>query len=70
MSERIDDTVLWWLGHVERMEKFRIAKRVYVVECASSRSAGRQRKRWIDASKEGFKKCKDNIKIIVKFFFF
>ena len=33
---------------MERMEKDRIAKRVYVGECAGSRSAGRPRKRWID----------------------
>ena len=25
--ERIDEGVLWWLGHVERIENYRIAKR-------------------------------------------
>ena len=30
LDERIDEGVLWWFGHVERMEKDRIAKRVYV----------------------------------------
>ena len=33
------------------MEKERIAKRVYVRECAGSRSVGRPRKRWVDAVK-------------------
>ena len=30
----------------------KIAKRVYVGECAGSRSVGRPRKRWIDTMKE------------------
>ena len=30
---RIDEGVLRWFGHVERMERDRIAKRVYVGEC-------------------------------------
>ena len=34
----------------------RIAKRVYVGECAISRSVGRLRKIWIDTVKECFKK--------------
>ena len=35
-------------GHMERMERDRVAKRVYVVECAGSRSVGMPRKTWID----------------------
>ena len=30
LDERIDEGVLWWFNHVERMENDRIAKRVYV----------------------------------------
>ena len=41
IDKRIDEGVLWWFGHVERMEKDRIAKRFYVVECAGSLSVGR-----------------------------
>ena len=37
--------VLRWFAHVERVENDRIAKRVYVVECAGIRSVGRARKR-------------------------
>ena len=51
VDERIDEGVLWWFGNVERMEKDRIAKRVYVGECAGSYSVGRPRKRWIDTMK-------------------
>ena len=52
ISERIDEGVLQWFGHVERMERGRIAKRVYVGKCAGSRSVENQWKRWIDTVKE------------------
>ena len=45
LDERIDEGVLQWFGHVERMDMDRIAKRVYVGECAGSHSVGRPRKR-------------------------
>ena len=38
--KKIDAGVLRWFGHVERIENDRIAKRVYVGECAGSRSVG------------------------------
>ena len=44
INERIDEGVLRWFGHVKRMENDRIAKRIYVGECAGSRSLGRPRK--------------------------
>ena len=47
VDESIDEGVLRWFGHVEKMEKERIAKRVFVGECAGSRSVGRLRKRLI-----------------------
>ena len=40
IDEKIDEGVLLWFSHVERMENDRIAKRVYVGECASSCSVG------------------------------
>ena len=36
VGESIDDGVLQWFGLVKRMEKDRIAKRVYVGQCAGS----------------------------------
>ena len=36
VDERIDEGVLRWLNHVERMENDGIGKRVYVGECAGS----------------------------------
>ena len=44
----LDEGVLRWFDHVERMEKAWIAKRVYVGECAGSRSESKPKKRWID----------------------
>ena len=53
---RIGEGVLRWFGNEERMEKDMITKRVYVGECAGSRSVGRPRKRWIDTVKECLRK--------------
>ena len=56
VDEKIDEIVLRWFGRVERMENNRIAKRVYVDECAGSRSVGRPQKRWINTLKDCLKK--------------
>ena len=59
VDEKINEGVLRWFDHVERMENDRIANRVYVGECAGSRSVGkrsRRRKRWIDTVKNCLKK--------------
>ena len=48
--ERIAEVVLRWFGHVERMEKDRIAKRVNVC------SIDRLWKRWNDTVKDWLKK--------------
>ena len=42
VGEKIDG-VLRWFFYVEKMENDRIAKRVYVGECAGSRLVGRPR---------------------------
>ena len=41
---------------MERMERDRIDKRVYVGECTGSHPMGRPRKTWIDTVKEYLKK--------------
>ena len=56
VDERIDEGVLRWFSQVDRMEKERIAKRIYVGECASSRFVGRPRKRWNDTMKNCLRK--------------
>ena len=52
VDKRIDKGVLWCFSHMERMENDRIAKRVYVGECASSCSVGRLWKKRIDTMKD------------------
>ena len=44
------------------MENNRIDKRVYVGECAGSRSVGRAQKRWIDTMKGSLKKKRLDIR--------
>ena len=56
VNEKINEGVLRWFGHVEKMENDRIANRIYVEECTGSRSVGRPRKRLIDAVKGYLKK--------------
>ena len=56
LNEMVDEGVIRWFGHVERIERDRIAKRIYVGECAGSSSLGRLRKKWIDTVKECLKK--------------
>ena len=48
--------VLRRFGHVERMEKGRIAERVYVRVFAGNRSVGMLRKRWTDTVKSCLRK--------------
>ena len=47
-DERIEEGVLHWFSHVERMENDRVAKRLYVGEFAGSSSAGQPRKEEVD----------------------
>ena len=56
LGERTDEGGLRLFGHVERVERDKISKRVYVVECAGSRSVGKPRKRLIYTEKERLKK--------------
>ena len=53
---RIDEGVLWWFAHAERMEKDVIAERVYVGLCAGSCSVGWLRKIRIDTLKDCLRK--------------
>ena len=50
LDETIDEGVLRWFSHVERMERNKIAKRVYIRECEGSRLVGKPRKRGIDTN--------------------
>ena len=45
LDERIDEGVLWWFGHVERIERDSITKRFYIGEFAGIQSVGKPRDR-------------------------
>ena len=50
-GERVDQGVLKWYGHMERMNDERLTKRVYKAEVEGVRGRGRPRKRWKDGVK-------------------
>ena len=52
VSQRIDQRVLRWFGHVERMGDERMAKRMYESNVRGVRRRGRPRKCWMDGVKE------------------
>ena len=52
VSQRIDQGVLRWFGHVERIGDERMAKRVYEYDVRGVRRRGRPRKCWMDGVKE------------------
>ena len=52
MSQRIDQGVLRWSEHVERMGKERMAKKVYESDVRGVRKRGRPRKCWMCGVKE------------------
>ena len=72
VDERIDEGALRKFGHLEKMGKDRIPKRVYVGECASSRSVGRSRKRWTESGKDclGKRGLKSNYSVYIILYMF
>jgi hypothetical protein len=46
MSDRTDQSVFRWYGHMERMENNRLGKKIYVSDVAGVRKRGKPRKRW------------------------
>ena len=56
VGNKIDQSVLRWFGHMERMENERLVKRVYVSKVEGRRARGRPRKRWLDGVQEALEK--------------
>ena len=48
---RADQRVLRWFGHVERMDEYRMARRVLMAEGSGGRVRGRPRLGWMDGVK-------------------
>ena len=53
LASRADQRVLRWFRHVERMNEFRMARRVLMAEVSGGRVRGRPRLDWIDGVKGG-----------------
>ena len=51
LASRADQSVLRWFGHVERMDEYRIARRVLMTEVSRGRVRGRPRLGWMDGVK-------------------
>ncbi|MEL7302024.1 MAG: reverse transcriptase family protein, partial [Pseudomonadota bacterium] len=52
VGERMDQGVLRWFGHVERMGEERLVRRVYDSDVRGMRGRGRPRKCWMDGVRE------------------
>ena len=51
LTSRADQRVLRWFGHVERMDEFRMARRVLMAEVGGGRVRRRPRSAWMDGVK-------------------
>ena len=51
LASRADQRVLRWFGHVERMDEYRMARRVLMTEVSGGRVRGRLRLGWMDGVK-------------------
>ena len=54
LAGRADQRVLRWFGHVERMDEYRMARRLLMVEVSGGRVRGRLRLGWMDGVKVAF----------------
>ena len=51
LASRADQRVLRWFEYVERMDEYRMARRVLTAEVSGVRIRGRQRLGWMDGVK-------------------
>ena len=51
LASRSDQRVLRWFGHVERLDEYRMAKRVLIAEASGGQVRGRPRLSWMDGVK-------------------
>ena len=51
LASRADQRVLRWFGHVERIDEYRMARRVLMTEVSGGRVRGRPRLGWMDGVK-------------------
>ena len=51
LPSRVDQRVLRWFGHVERMDEYRMGRRVLMAKVSGGRVRGRPRLGWMDGVK-------------------
>ena len=51
LASRVDQRVMRWFGHVERMDEYRMARKVLMAEVSEGRVRGRPRLGWLDGVK-------------------
>ena len=51
LASRADQGLLGWFGHVERMDKYRMARRVLMADVSGGRVRSRPRLAWVDGVK-------------------
>ena len=51
LASTVDQRILRWLGHVERVDEYRMAQRVLMAEVSGGRVRGIQRLSWMDGVK-------------------
>ena len=51
LTSRADQRVLRWFGHLERMDEYRMARKVLISEVSGGRVRGRPRLGWMDGVK-------------------
>ena len=51
LASTADQRLLRWFGHVERMDEYRMARRVLITEVSEGRVRGRPRLGWVDGVK-------------------
>ena len=54
LASRADQRVLRWFEHVERMDEYRMARRVLTAKVSGGRVRGRPRLGWMDGVKVAF----------------
>ena len=55
LSERVDQSLLRWFGHMERMDEERMVKRVMNVDVEGNRTRGRPRLGWIEGVRKALR---------------
>ena len=61
LASRADQRVLRWFGHMERMDEYRMARRVLMAEVSGGRVRGRPRLGWMDGVRVALGKRNDGV---------